>query len=120
MLLDTPSLYFRAYYGVPDSITAADGTPVNAIRGLLDFMARLIRDHMPTRVVAAMDADWRPKWRGDAPPSYKAHRVAAGGGGQTPGGLPRPGALVEEGAPGGRGGQSGRGGPEGGGRHRAP
>src|SRR4051794_41494831 len=95
MLLDTPSLYFRAYYGVPDSITAADGTPVNAIRGLLDFMARLIRDHMPTRVVAAMDADWRPKWRGDAPPSYKARRGGAGGGGPTPqaagrGGAPHP------------------------------
>src|SRR4051812_49996322 len=85
MLLDTPSLYFRAYYGVPDSITAADGTPVNAIRGLLDFMARLIRDHMPTRVVAAMDADWRPKWRVDALPGYKGERGVAGGGVQTTG-----------------------------------
>ena len=82
LLLDTPSLYFRAYYGVPDSITAPDGTPVNAIRGLLDFMARLIRDYIPTRVVAAMDADWRPKWRVDALPTYKAHRVAADGGDQ--------------------------------------
>src|SRR3954454_3134374 len=92
LLLDTPSLYFRAYYGVPDSITAPDGTPVNAIRGLLDFMARLIRDYMPTRVVAAMDADWRPKWRVDALPSYKAHRGAADGGGPTPGALAPPGA----------------------------
>src|SRR4051812_50084944 len=97
MLLDTPSLYFRAYYGVPDSITAADGTPVNAIRGLLDFMARLIRDHRPTRVVAAMDADWRPQWRGGAPPSYKARRGAAGGGGPTPGAPGRPGPPLQEG-----------------------
>ncbi len=84
MLLDTPSLYFRAYYGVPDTITAADGTPVNAIRGLLDFMARLVRDFRPTRLVAAMDADWRPAWRVELLPSYKAHRVGPGGGDQTP------------------------------------
>src|SRR3954467_8971550 len=95
MLLDTPSLYFRAYYGVPDSITAPDGTPVNAIRGLLDFMARLIRDYMPTRVVAAMDADWRPKWRVDALPSYKLHRVAADGGDQTPDALAVQVAVIE-------------------------
>src|SRR3954452_6233215 len=96
MLLDTPSLYFRAYYGVPDSITAPDGTPVNAIRGLLDFMARLIRDYMPTRVVAAMDADWRPKWRVDALPSYKLHRVAADGGDQTPDALAVQVPVIEE------------------------
>ena len=96
MLLDTPSLYFRAYYGVPDSITAPDGTPVNAIRGLLDFMARLIRDHLPTRVVAAMDADWRPQWRVDALPSYKAHRVAADGGDQTPDALAVQVPVIEE------------------------
>ena len=96
MLLDTPSLYFRAYYGVPDSVTAPDGTPVNAVRGLLDFMARLIRDHMPTRVVAAMDADWRPQWRVDALPSYKAHRVAADGGDQTPDALAVQVPIIEE------------------------
>jgi len=96
MLLDTPSLYFRAYYGVPDSITAPDGTPVNAIRGLLDFMARLVRDRMPTRLVAAMDADWRPKWRVDALPSYKLHRVAADGGDQTPDALAVQVPVIEE------------------------
>src|SRR4051794_23923881 len=96
MLLDTPSLYFRAFYGVPDSITAPDGTPVNAIRGLLDFMARLVRDYMPTRLVAAMDADWRPQWRVDALPSYKAHRVAADGGDQTPDALAAQVPVIEE------------------------
>jgi 5'-3' exonuclease len=87
MLLDTPSLYFRAYYGVPDTITASDGTPVNAIRGLLDFVSRLVRDFTPSRLVAAMDADWRPQWRVQALPSYKAHRVGPDGGDQTPDGL---------------------------------
>jgi len=96
MLLDTPSLYFRAYYGVPDSITAADGTPVNAIRGLLDFIARLVRDYRPTRLVAAMDADWRPQWRVDALSTYKAHRVAADGGDQTPDALAVQVPVIEE------------------------
>lgn len=76
MLLDTASLYFRAYFGVPDSVRAPDGTPVNAVRGLLDFIDRLVRDHHPEHLVACMDADWRPKWRVELIPSYKAHRVA--------------------------------------------
>jgi 5'-3' exonuclease len=76
MLLDSASLYFRAYYGVPDSVRAPDGTPVNAVRGLLDFIARLVQDHRPDDLVACMDADWRPHWRVALIPSYKAHRVA--------------------------------------------
>lgn len=76
MLLDTASLYFRAYYGVPDSVRAPDGTPVNAVRGLLDFIARLVQDHGPDDLVACMDFDWRPQWRVELIPSYKAHRVA--------------------------------------------
>ncbi|WP_199239498.1 5'-3' exonuclease [Streptomyces sp. ICBB 8177] len=76
MLLDTASLYFRAYFGVPESVKAPDGTPVNAVRGLLDFITRLVDDHSPGELVACMDADWRPRWRVELIPSYKAHRVA--------------------------------------------
>lgn len=76
MLLDTASLYFRAYFGVPESVKAPDGTPVNAVRGLLEFIDRLVKDHRPDELVACMDADWRPQWRVDLIPSYKAHRVA--------------------------------------------
>lgn len=68
MLLDTASLYFRAYFGVPDSVKAPDGTPVNAVRGLLEFITRLVHDHRPTHLVACMDADWRPQWRVDLIP----------------------------------------------------
>jgi 5'-3' exonuclease len=75
MLLDTASLYFRAYYGVPDSITAPDGTPVNAVRGLLDFISRLVEEYRPTHLACCWDNDWRPQWRVDLIPSYKAHRV---------------------------------------------
>ena len=75
MLLDAASMYFRAYYGVPDTITAPDGTPVNAVRGFTDMVARLVTEHRPSRLVACLDLDWRPAFRVEALPSYKAHRV---------------------------------------------
>jgi 5'-3' exonuclease len=77
MLLDTASLYFRAFHGVPDTIRRADGTPVNAVRGLLDMIARLTTDYDATHLVACWDDDWRPQWRVDLVPTYKSHRVAA-------------------------------------------
>jgi 5'-3' exonuclease len=75
MLLDTASLYYRAFYGVPETLTAPDGTPVNAIRGLLDMMTRLVRGRRPGQLVACWDMDWRPPFRVAAIPSYKAHRA---------------------------------------------
>jgi 5'-3' exonuclease len=75
MLLDSASLYFRAFFGVPESVTAPDGSPVNAVRGLLDFIARLVSVRAPDRLVACLDADWRPAFRAHALPSYKAHRL---------------------------------------------
>jgi 5'-3' exonuclease len=77
MLLDTASLYFRAFFGVPDTVRAPDGTPVNAVRGLLDFIARLVPTYGATDLVCCWDDDWRPQWRVDLIPSYKAHRVQA-------------------------------------------
>ncbi|QDP96877.1 5'-3' exonuclease [Microlunatus elymi] len=76
LLLDTASLYFRAFFGVPDSMRAPDGRPVNAVRGLLDFIARLTEDYRPTHLACCWDNDWRPAWRVELIPSYKAHRVA--------------------------------------------
>ncbi len=84
LLLDAASLYFRAYYGVPESITAPDGTPVNAVRGFTDMVARLIELRRPSRLVACLDLDWRPAFRIAAIPSYKAHRVAEQTGPGTP------------------------------------
>jgi 5'-3' exonuclease len=76
LLLDAASLYFRAYYGVPESITAPNGHPVNAVRGFTDMITRLIEQHHPARLIACLDLDWRPAFRVAAIPSYKAHRVA--------------------------------------------
>jgi len=84
MLLDTASLYFRAFYGVPETMTAPDGTPVNAVRGLLDMITRLVRARNPGRLIACMDASWRPAFRTAAIPSYKQHRANPDGSEQIP------------------------------------
>ena len=84
LLVDAPSLYFRAFHGIPikAALTQA-GEPVNAVRGFLDMMATLIRTRRPGRVVCALDYDWRPAWRVKLIPSYKAYRLAPGGGPST-------------------------------------
>lgn len=75
MLLDSGSLWYRAYYGMPDTLVAPNGTPVNAIRGFLDMTARLISIYSPDRIVVCIDGDWRPSWRVDLFPDYKANRL---------------------------------------------
>ena len=75
MLLDSASLWYRAYYGMPDTLLAPDGTPVNAIRGYIDMTARLISIYKPDRLVACLDGDWRPSWRVELFPEYKANRL---------------------------------------------
>lgn len=77
MLLDSASLWYRAYYGMPDTLVAPDGTPVNAIRGYIDMTARLISIYKPDRLVACLDGDWRPTWRVELFPEYKANRLEA-------------------------------------------
>ena len=97
MLLDTASLYYRAFFGVPETVRAPDGTPVNAIRGLLDMISRLVRARHPAQLVACLDADWRPAFRVEAVPSYKAHRLAANGTSEeTPPGLSPQIPVIEE------------------------
>jgi 5'-3' exonuclease len=60
---------------MPDTLTADDGTPVNAIRGFLDMSARLISTYNPDRMVVCLDGDWRPSWRVELFPGYKANRL---------------------------------------------
>jgi 5'-3' exonuclease len=84
MLLDAASMYFRAFHGVPSSIVGPDGTQINAVRGFLDMTSTLINRRRPTRLVACLDADWRPAFRVALVPSYKRHRVAADGGEDVP------------------------------------
>ena len=49
------------------------------MRGFLDSVATLITQYQPARLVVCLDLDWRPQFRVDLIPSYKAHRVAEEG-----------------------------------------
>jgi 5'-3' exonuclease len=96
MLIDAAGLYFRAFYGVPESITSPDGRPVNAIRGYLDMSATLITRRRPSRYIACLDLDWRPAFRVALVASYKAHRVAVDGSEAVPDALsPQVPVLLE-------------------------
>jgi len=76
MVLDASYLYFRAFFGVPTSVQTPQGRPINAVRGTLDLIARLITEYQPTHLACCWDEDWRPEWRVELVPSYKTHRVA--------------------------------------------
>ncbi|GAA1694600.1 5'-3' exonuclease [Fodinicola feengrottensis] len=79
MLLDSAGLWFRAFYAIPDKITAPDGTPVNAVRGFCDMLSTLVQQRQPSRLVACLDLSWRPAWRVELLPTYKTHRLDLGG-----------------------------------------
>lgn len=87
LVLDSASLYYRSFHAMPSSMVAPDGRPNGALRGFLSTLARLIEAHGPCAVLAAWDADWRPAWRVDLMPSYKAHRVSSTGDEDEPDGL---------------------------------
>ncbi|MGA3184933.1 MAG: flap endonuclease [Candidatus Dormibacteria bacterium] len=76
LLIDGSSMIFRAFYGVPAGVRGPDGQPINAVRGFLDTLARLIVQRRPRQLAVASDEDWRPAWRVALIPAYKAHRVA--------------------------------------------
>jgi 5'-3' exonuclease len=75
MLLDSASLWYRAYFGMPDTLLSPSGEPVNAIRGYLDMTSKLVSQYKPERLVACIEGDWRPSWRVELFPEYKANRL---------------------------------------------
>jgi 5'-3' exonuclease len=79
MLLDSASLWYRAYFGMPDTLVAPNGMPVNAIRGYLDMSSRLLVKYQPNRLVACLEGDWRPSWRVELFPDYKLNRLDESG-----------------------------------------
>lgn len=78
LLVDGASLWFRAFHGLPSSLVSPDGRQVNAVRGFTDMIASLVRREHPSRLVVCLDVDWRPHWRVELIPSYKAHRAVSG------------------------------------------
>ena len=96
MLVDSPAIWYRAFHGVPDSVRSPQGEPVNAVRGFLDLVGRVVREERPARLVCAVDLDWRPAFRVAAVPSYKTHRTLAGGAEAEPEGLAAQVAVILE------------------------
>jgi 5'-3' exonuclease len=75
LLLDSASLWYRAYFGMPDTLLSPKGEAINAVKGFLDMSARLINIYSPNRFVACLEGDWRPSWRVDLFPEYKLNRI---------------------------------------------
>jgi 5'-3' exonuclease len=75
MLIDSASLWYRAYYGMPDTLLSPKGEPINAVRGFIDMTARLINSYRPDRLAICLDGDWRPSWRVELFPEYKTNRL---------------------------------------------
>ncbi len=79
LLLDSASLWYRAFFGMPDTLLSPSGEPINAIKGFLDMSSRLINQYQPSRLVACLEGDWRPSWRVELFPGYKANRIDESG-----------------------------------------
>ena len=78
LLVDAPSLFYRALFSTPDSIQTPEGAPINAAHGFFRMLARLVQDLDPDYIACAADENWRPQWRVDLIESYKTFRAAAG------------------------------------------
>jgi 5'-3' exonuclease len=78
LLVDAPSLFYRALFSTPDSITRPDGEPINAAYGFFRMLSRLIADLNPDYIACASDDNWRPQWRVDLIPAYKNVRATPG------------------------------------------
>ena len=72
LTLDGHSLINRAFYGIRP-LTAADGTPTNAVYGFLSILQKLIADENPDAICVAFDVHG-PTFRNDIYEQYKAHR----------------------------------------------
>jgi 5'-3' exonuclease len=74
LLLDTSSLLYRAFFGLPTSIKDPSGRAVNAVHGYLDMTARLYGSRQPDRLIHVYDDVFVPSARAQAYPAYKTHR----------------------------------------------
>ena len=57
LVVDAPSMLFRAFYALPDTIKGADGQPVNAPLGTANLILREIDEHDPRAVVLCFGPD---------------------------------------------------------------
>lgn len=78
LLVDAPSLVYRALFSTPDTVRTPAGEPINAVHGFLGMLAGLVSAQRPEALACADDHDWRPQWRVDLVPTYKLHRTVPG------------------------------------------
>lgn len=76
LLVDGSSMFFRAFYAIPQTMRGPDGKLNNAVRGTLDTLARYVTDRKPRHLAFTTDEDWRPAWRVELIKGYKEQRVA--------------------------------------------
>jgi 5'-3' exonuclease len=57
LAVDAPSMLFRAFYALPDSIKGEDGQPVNALLGTANLVLRELELHDPRAVVLCFGPD---------------------------------------------------------------
>ncbi|MBQ4577522.1 MAG: DNA polymerase I [Clostridia bacterium] len=72
MVIDGNSLVNRAFYGVRP-LTAADGTPTNAVYGFLNMLLKLREDYAPDEICVCFDLKAKT-FRHKAYAGYKAQR----------------------------------------------
>ena len=75
ILIDGSGFVFRAFHALPP-MTRPDGTPVNAVFGFTNMLARLLKDHVGTHFAVIFDAG-RFTFRNRIYDQYKAHRPPA-------------------------------------------
>ncbi|HKG03015.1 MAG TPA: 5'-3' exonuclease [Conexibacter sp.] len=57
LVVDAPSLLYRAWFALPDSIRGAEGMPVNALLGATNAILRIVADRSPRAVVICSGAE---------------------------------------------------------------
>jgi DNA polymerase-1 len=55
-LIDGPSLVYRAFYALPESIATSTGEPTNAIFGFSSMLVKIVTDHGVQPTIVAWDA----------------------------------------------------------------
>ena len=74
LLIDASVYIFRAFHALPDSITGADGRPLNAVHGYVGFLTALLEATDETQVAAAFDESLTSSFRNEFFADYKANR----------------------------------------------
>src|SRR5271166_5025983 len=71
-LIDGPSLVYRAFFALPESISTSTGVPTNAIFGFASMLVKILTDYGVCPTVVAWDAG--TSGRSELFPEYKASR----------------------------------------------